>query len=530
MTDSGHGWGDAEQAQFTGALIEQLSRCAWLGDASSRRSLADSLGLPPHLFEAPLPTFRVELAKQICLNPRELCDRLVQRVSWYSPEDAHALVERIAPYLAAYPEAGTNHVPVPQEKDGTNGKETHRLLLPHPLPDDLHHRATTLLAQVSGIDLPELREHIGHELGIPVPREPATVLALFKELLEYNAPPDKILPCVVLVEWTALRLSDETAAQACRAWAEEWARSQVCLPALERRRERRENHRADPDIPRCLLIMVEPDEDSGDITVRYWINGLAGTWAPRAGDLTVTRLDGLSRAVENALVEGEHLWDPARPDADSEHLLPPYVEFILPYRMLNHDVARLEIGAGGPGATAIGPRYCVHLRSLDRMRIYHTDPITRNRWRSRWRELHRRGPHLQHWAHDDGVPLEQWTGSLAHHPHGAAPFTALALDAPCRGSSGLTALKRAIAEGFGLALWDRRGGLEPRTRETLAELLNNTGSARGVPRRIQAMRVRAEADVSGEAFLGRHVACFWDDPERVVDCQSARPTAEEAFR
>ncbi|WP_372344529.1 hypothetical protein [Streptomyces sp. KL116D] len=387
---------------------------------------------------------------------------------------------------------------------------------------------TALLAQESGLDLNDLREQIGYELDILVPREPATVLGLFEALLECNAPSDRVLPAVVAVEWVALRTRDEQAALAYRAWAEEWARSQGCLPALGRRRARREARRSDPNIPRCLLIMVEPSSDgTDDVTVRYWINGLAGQWSPRAGDVIVTSLDGLGQAVQSALVQGEYLWDPAR--ADSGGQLPPFVEFILPYRMLNHDVARIEIDTDGPGATPIGPRYCVHLRSLDRLRRYASDPITTNRWRARWRELHEHGPHLHHWTQADDVPLDHWAASLAHRPHGAAPFTALAIDAPRRGSTGLAALKRAIAEGYGLALWDRRGDLEPRTRETLTELLNSTASSHGLPRRIQAMRIRAEADASGEAFLGRHVACLWDDPERVVDCQATHPSAEEAY-
>ncbi|MGI3202147.1 hypothetical protein ACRJ4W_34745 [Streptomyces sp. GLT-R25] len=115
--------------------------------------------------------------------------------------------------------------------------------------------------------------------------------------------------------------------------------------------------------------------------------------------------------------------------------------------------------------------------------------------------------------------MDRWSRSLTHRQHGSAPYTALALDAPRQGSQALTALKRAIAEGFGLALWDRRGKLEPRSRETIAELLDGTRTAHGVPRRVQEMRARAEADVDGDVFLGRHVACLWDDPDRIVDCQ-----------
>ncbi|MGI3202148.1 hypothetical protein ACRJ4W_34750 [Streptomyces sp. GLT-R25] len=261
--------------------------------------------------------------------------------------------------------------------------------LPSPFTADEHRRVQQLLMlePTGPQQMHKLRDSIGFELGFPVPGEPLTLLDLFDALVDFNAPTDRVQPAVVALEWVAAQTADKTAAHLCHEWAERWARDHDCLPALLRRRQAREQWQADPCVPRALLIMVEPaDDGSDDVTVRYWINDLVGHWAPRAGEAAETRMDGLEAAVERALAEGERLWAASR--ADPADQLPPFVEFILPYLLLNHDVARLEIGADGPGAAAIGPRYCVHLRSLERLRRVPHDPFIANRWRQRWQELH----------------------------------------------------------------------------------------------------------------------------------------------
>ncbi|MEW1647300.1 hypothetical protein [Streptomyces sp. NPDC091219] len=563
MADARGGLEGTEREEFVGAVVDELVHCRFLDEGTSRRTVGEHLGLPPELWEGTLPAFRVEVARHVSLDPAGRVSTLCTVVGWYDEPRREALWLRLRPFLAARPAERANHrFPLPASRlpDDTSDHGTRpgplpggapgyidrpRLpdpteqnapaplasprtptfpRLPSPFTADEHRRVQQLLTlELTGPQLMHrLRDSIGFELGFPVPGEPSTLLELFDTLVDFSAPPDRIPPSVVALEWVGTHISDKTAGHRCQEWTERWARDHDCLPALLRRRRARDQWQADPRIPRALLIMVEPAGDgSDDVTVRYWINDLAGHWAPRAGEATETRMDGLGTAVERALAEGERLWAASR--ADPADQLPPFVEFILPYLLLNHDVARLEIGADEPGAAAIGPRYCVHLRSLDRLRRVPHDPFIANRWRQRWQELHQHGTRLHHWANGDRVPLDRWSRSLTHRQHGAAPYTALALDAPRQGSQALAVLKRAIAEGFGLALWDRRGKLEPRSRETIAELLDGTPTAHGVPRRVQEMRARAEADVDGDVFLGRHVACLWDDPERIVDCQPGQP-------
>ncbi|WP_330347446.1 VMAP-C domain-containing protein [Streptomyces sp. NBC_00582] len=540
MAEAG-GLAGAERDEFVGAVVDELTRCRFLDEGTCRRTVGEHLGLSPELWEGTLPAFRVEVARHVSVDPLGRASTLCTVVGWYDEPRRESLWRRLQPFLTPPAATGANHHasrlpttlappgPAPTGTADRNGLAHSSSAgaqafpqLPSPFTADEHRRVQRLLMleRTGPREMHRLRDSIGFELGFPVPGDPTTPLDLFDALVDFNAPPDRIPPSVVAVEWVAAGITDETAARRCQEWAERWARDHDCLPALLRRRQARDLWQADPRVPRALLIMVEPAGDgSEDVTVRYWINDLAGHWAPRAGEATETRMDGLGAAVERALAEGERLWAASR--ADPADQLPPFVEFILPYLLLNHDVARLEIGSDGPAAAAIGPRYCVHLRSLDRLRRVSHDPFIANRWRQRWQELHQHGTRLHHWTHGE-VPMDLWSRSLTHRQHGSAPYTALALDAPKRGSRALTALKRAIAEGFGLALWDRRGKLEPRSRETFAELLDGTRAAHGVPRRVQEMRARAEADADGEVFLGRHVACLWDDPDRIVDCQPGR--------
>ncbi|MFJ9722506.1 hypothetical protein ACIRP3_07095 [Streptomyces sp. NPDC101209] len=533
-------------------LVGELAHCRFLDESTSRRTVGEHLGLPPEEWEGTLPAFRVELARHVSLDPVDRVYTLCTVVGWYDEARRESLWRRLQAFLTERPEAedeqGRTWPPIASAAfDGSHRRgrspldarpPTRGTVRPGPLPPasavastfpqlpspftaDEHRRAEILLRldQKGPQEMHELQDNIAFELGFPVPGAPSTPLDLFVALIDFNSSADHIPPSVVALEWVAALATDKTVARQCREWAERWAREHDCLPALQRRRHAREQRHDNPQVPRALLIMVEPAEDgSDDVTVRYWINDLAGHWAPRAGDATETRMSSLGDAVERALAEGERLWATSRGDPVDQ--LPPFVEFILPYLLLNHDVARLEIGANGPEAAAIGPRYCVHLRSLERLRRVPHDPFITNRWRQRWQELHQQGTRLHHWTHDAGITVEHWSRSLTQRQHGTAQYTALALDAPKRGSEALTALKRAIAEGFGLVLWDRRGTLEPRIRETLTELLNGSPTAHGLPRRVQEMRARAEADADGDVFLGRHVAFLWDDPERVVDCQS----------
>ncbi|MFD3601226.1 hypothetical protein [Streptomyces sp. NPDC058656] len=362
-----------------------------------------------------------------------------------------------------------------------------------------------------------------HGIDLPIGR---TIEQLFTYTVELNAQPDGLPPAVLLIDHAARLVGTADHRKALSDWVEAWARHAGLLEPLERRRTRRTATEYDPGIPRCLVVAVEPARDGSDeIVVRPWLNTAPGRWQPQPGEPVTTTLDRLGPAVEGVLRQGARLWavHPEPKQDDQDHPL-PYIEFVLPYDLLNHDVARLRLTTGGGNPLPLGLRYGVHLRSLDRMRT--DDVLVIDQWRERWRTMQQHGISVQSWGEPDGLRIDDWQVSLAtEHDR-----TAVVLDAPAEPPA-LEALKAAIAEGIGLAVWDRRGVFLDERREVVTAVFASVPTPAQVPMAVHRLRRKAEANPQGPLLLGRHIAFFWDDPTRLVDIQTTDPgdlASEEA--
>jgi hypothetical protein len=401
------------------------------------------------------------------------------------------------------------------------------MMLPGPLSEYDKHKARALLdaakGEVSAIRLrDELVEEL-HGVDLPLGLTPEQLLTYVAEL---NVQPDGLPPAVLLLE-QASRLAGAPGHRAeLAAWVEGWAQRADLTGALERRRARPAAVEYDPEIPRCLIVAAEPARDgSGEIVVRPWLNTAPGRWDPQPGEPATTDLDGLGAAVERALRQGARLWPAQRePDPGGPEQPPPYIEFVLPYDLLNHDVAGLKLGSGDGRPLPLGLKYGVHLRSLERMRT--DDVLVRLQWQERWQTLRQHGVAVHGWREPDAQRLDEWQTSLA----GESRHTAVVLDAPA-GASALEALKAAIAEGIGLAIWDRRGVFAEERREVVTAVFASVPTPAQIPMAIHRLRRKAELNTQGPLLLGRHIAFFWDDPTRLVDIQTTDPgdlASEEA--
>ncbi|GAA2279245.1 hypothetical protein GCM10010415_54590 [Streptomyces atrovirens] len=355
-----------------------------------------------------------------------------------------------------------------------------------------------------------LRDGLAGETGLDLPTglSPAQLLSL---LLEWNTQPDGLPPAVLLMEHAAASVRSPDRRGALSAWAEDWASRTGLLRELEHRRTVRADTRGDPSIPRCLLLAVEPARDgTGDVVVRPWVNTVPGRWNPLPAEPVTTTLDGLGPAVELALRHMERLSPLSQEPSTGFASPPPYVEFVLPYDLLNHDVAGLAFRTGGGRPLPLGVEYGVHLRSLERMRT--DDVLVRRQWRERWRALQTHGVSVYEWQEADARRQDEWQAGLASEPS----HTAAVLDAP--GSpSAMAALKAAIAEGIGVALWDRRGHFPPERREVVTAVFAAVPTPAQVPVAIHRLRRQAELRRDGPLLMGRSIAFFWDDPNRLVD-------------
>ncbi|GAA0635776.1 hypothetical protein GCM10009535_09870 [Streptomyces thermocarboxydovorans] len=384
--------------------------------------------------------------------------------------------------------------------------------LPGPLTGHDVRSARALLADAEREVRPaRLRERLAAELGGLHLPDGLTPDQLFAHVLEWNAQPDGLPPAVILLDITAQLMSTPGQGAPLVKWVDGWAQRAGLTAAVAERRTERARATADPDIPCCLIVAVEPARDgSGEYVVRTWLNTVPGYWDPQPGEPTVTTLPGLGQAVERALRQGSRLWTtpagPRPPGPDQ----PTFVEFVLPYDLLNHDVASLTFQVGHGRALPLGLRYAVHLRSLERMRT--DDVLVRRQWQERWQRLRRHGVAVHRWTAADAHRLDAWQTALAED----TGHTAVVLDAP-DDTPALEALKAAIAEGIALAVWDRRGVFKEERREVVTAVFASVPFAAQIPMAIHRLRRKAVGEEQSPELLGRHIAFFWDDPTRLVD-------------
>ncbi|MFF9817979.1 hypothetical protein [Streptomyces sp. NPDC014006] len=399
-------------------------------------------------------------------------------------------------------------------------------LLPGPLTRVDENSARAVLAK-GELPAGRLRDDLVQELnGLFLPLG-LTPDQLFGYVLECNAQPDGLPPAVLLLDRAAALAATPAHRTALSGWAGDWARRAGLAAQLEQRRGARPAAAGDPDIPRCLIVAVEPARDgTGEVLVRPWLNTVPGHWDPQPCEPVTTTLDGLGPAVEAALRQGARLWTvPPEPHPSGRRPPPPYVEFVLPYDLLNHDVAALPYRIGDGRPLALGTRYGIHLRSLERMRS--RDGMVREQWQQRWDTLRQSGVGVHHWNEPDAERLDAWQAELA----GETSHTAVVLDAP-DSAPALEALKAAIAEGIGLAVWDRRGVFPEERREVVTAVFAAVPTPAQIPAVVHRLRQSAARHTEGPGrLLGRHIGFFWDDPTRLVDLQTPDPgdlASEEA--
>ncbi|MFB8140767.1 VMAP-C domain-containing protein [Streptomyces parvus] len=404
---------------------------------------------------------------------------------------------------------------------------------PWPAPvfaESVAREARRLLGEATDIDDAQLRALLAEELPGEIP-DGGTPAELFDHAQDMAARADGLPAAVVLVE--AAAVLSATRGAPLRRWTDRWATGDPAAATGDARsgvpgapealavcRQRLERPAApDPTVPRCLVVMVDPARDgSPDVFVRHWINKAPGYWRPEAGAVETVTLDSLGGAVERAVERAEALWAgppvrqagrtgwPGGPGGDDG---PAHVEFLLPFDLLNHDMARLRLGIGAPRPWPLGMRYRVHLRSLDRMR---GDAGQLRRWQARWDRLRTApAPATHRWKAADRDGFERWRAHLA----GDESLTAVILDAPAVRAQGLEALQAAVVEGIGIAAWDRRADSTSQSSELLTLLLGHP--YRQLPEKVNRLRMGAELEEDGPLWVGRHIAFFWDDPYRLVD-------------
>ncbi|WP_203614054.1 hypothetical protein [Streptomyces sp. SID13726] len=386
-----------------------------------------------------------------------------------------------------------------------------------PLSDGDESGARAVLA-MGELPAPQLRDDLVEELNglsLPIGLSPER---LFTYVLDCAVQADHLPPAVLLLDCAA-PLAAPGHGTALANWAQDWARRNGLGEQLAARRTARAETPYDPDVPRCVIIAVEPARDgTDDIVVRQWFNSVPGHWSPLPGEPVTTTLDELGPAVEGALRQNARLWHaPPGPNASGRQQPPLYIEFVLPYELLNHDVAGLTYRIGDGEPMPLSLKYGVHLRSLERMRA--DDPLWRDQWLERWNTLRAHGVLAHGWPDPDIESVVMWQRRLA----GEAMHTAVVLDSPTDAVS-QAALKAAIAEGIGLAVWDRAGVFAEAGRQKMSAVFASVQKPVQIPMAVHRLRQKAESQNQGPAELHlKDIGFLWDDPTRPVDFQPADP-------
>ncbi|WP_273634097.1 VMAP-C domain-containing protein [Streptomyces muensis] len=494
---------DGGSADFRrGPLVDALCGLSCMRDPRSRAAFAEALDEDYGIAATLTGDARIDIARMV---------RAALRVS----QGVHALVETTELFAGAEVAAQIGCLLDPVRQDTDTGPD---LRMDAPLGWEEQAAARRLLSMPPLLPVRRLREGLVRELSIPLSPD-LDIGQLFSRALTLNNQPDGLPPSVLLLDLAADLTPPGEPADRLRELAARVAGRLELGQALERRRAARARPVTAAEAPRCLLVMVDPARDgTADIEVQYWVNPVPGRWNPRQGRSRTTTPEGLADAVTSAVRAGARLWAEAH-DADTgPELPPPYIEFALPYEWLVRDVTALPLETGDGASLPISPRFPVHLRCLERMRG--GDPIQLALWRSRWRALHAGGAQVHHWRENDMERLSDWQTELALH----GERTVVLLDAPAGGPP-LAALRSAVAEGVGVAVWDRRGVFAHESREQLQAVFSAAPTPSHIPQTIRQLRVRAALNKSPD--IGEHIVLFWDDPYRLVGAYFDPPEHEE---
>ncbi|GAA3804399.1 hypothetical protein GCM10022403_042850 [Streptomyces coacervatus] len=195
---------------------------------------------------------------------------------------------------------------------------------------------------------------------------------------------------------------------------------------------------------------------------------------------------------------------------------PLFLEFVLPFELLNLPVEWWPHGSDGALQVTLASEFSVVIRSLDRLQNREWHEF----WNTRWQQLGADEPPSR------SVCYAGDTRSRAGVPHALEQrlddehLVALVLsEPPLTGvGDGSQELRTALRKGLPVVIWNRADRATTGLREVLDELLGD--GLKRFPARVDAYR-REAAGHNGDAaspghigHIGRHLTVLWDDAER----------------
>ncbi|MDY7083787.1 MAG: hypothetical protein SYR96_01650 [Actinomycetota bacterium] len=260
-----------------------------------------------------------------------------------------------------------------------------------------------------------------------------------------------------------------------------------------------------------LVVMVEPhldpdgDEEKYSLShFRQWYG--ADSWYSRRGETILVHLRDLEREVEQLIEQMEIDW--------SDRTGTVFVEFVLPWELLNIGVDRWRKESGSARPIALSMDYPVVVRSLERLRTQRWHRA----WHQRWRQLLKAPAHSKvYWSHPGG---SDYFTRLESELKADDRIVSLVLSEPPaqRGETGQQEIEAALRAGLPVIIWHRNDCTGAEFREAVTSMVTDGGVGR-LPLRAKELRheaLRLEPD-QRDGHIGHHLTILWDDPERRPD-------------
>ncbi|MCS7483285.1 hypothetical protein ACFFQW_47580 [Umezawaea endophytica] len=323
-------------------------------------------------------------------------------------------------------------------------------------------------------------------------------------LQHLNGRPGGVPPLLLFIEHLA-RHTPRRPADWLRRWSDQRAREWHVADQLRAARGRGfvgDTASGNGVVTACLVVRIERRGLRHDVYRLTMWRHLGPGWRPRHGGHVSGNLVELEAVVARLVDDAEETW------AKRANVI--RVEFLLPYDLLNLPVDqwKLETDSGLP--QALGLRYQVVLRSLDRARTYRWHRGWKERWSTMIGALR-----FQPTAHWCGDPRARDLGELDALLAVSPELVSLVLSAPPPpvGTKGPSEILVGLRNGLPVMIWHRADGPRRTFSSAVRPLLT---SHPDLPEQVRRLR-GGQGAVRFTGQICSHVSLLWDDPNRTVE-------------
>jgi hypothetical protein len=486
------------------SVVSRLLQVPLLQEPNERRlvvrMLADYWGTPIPIHEDPHPVMHLFNIVETCLrrpNGLNVLAEMVERIDGGSRHMAgvHRVVDSMA-VRELWP-------------------DDERELLFAVLEGLPAHDALDLYRLAAGPDAPEL--------AVPATYQEALIL-----LETLAATTDGLPRAVVFVELIANTLPSGLAAE-----LRQWSERQVGLMGLtnELRLARRRtpltrnalmSTKPPPHTPAYVIFLMQPEGVDGDrFRLSHWRQlDASQDWSPDREPEYTGNLADVKHRIAMLVENVEKMWARYQPDI--------FVEFVLPRELLNLDVEQWACGTEPEMPTPIGCQYPVAVRSLERM----TKPNWYRLWHARWLALQNQltdnraiAVESGYWcaAGDTDSALRKIVAVLQEQ----ADLVVLLPSEPPQ-AAGADEVWIGFRNGVPVMLWHRYDCRSEEFVDVVRSALHGDDS-HDVRERVRRIRLRGYEAGTEARHVGSHLTLLWDDPDRKVTPDLARPPEQVAL-